>query len=182
MTEFLVVSVPNKEFKAKIELLDAILLVDKDVKVIETERKNTFKIVTKLNENDFLHLVFSSLPRYTVRVIPIYKTCNLDKNEVLTSALSLLKDLDSNKKIKVVLKSKKSLRSIFDPIKEELLKAVRTKGYELDIVSPEVILYLEAIDNKVIISLLKSSLPLSLHSLRDKACEFVKHITKEKGT
>jgi tRNA(Ser,Leu) C12 N-acetylase TAN1 len=182
MAEFLVVSVSNKENKAKIELLDAVLLADKDVKIVETERKNTFKIVTKLNENDFLHLVFSSLPRYTIRIIPIHKTCNLNKNEVLASALSLLEDLNSTKKIKVMLKSKKSLRGFLDPIKKELLKAVRTKGYELDVISPEVILYFETVDNKVIISLLRSTLPLSLYSLRDKACKFVKHITEERGT
>jgi tRNA(Ser,Leu) C12 N-acetylase TAN1 len=182
MVEFLVVSVPNKEAKAKIELLDAILLADKDVKIIETEQKSAFRIVTKLNEDDFLHLVFSSLPRYIVRVVAIFKTFSLNKNEVLASALSLLEDLNSTKKIKVELKSKKSLRSLLDPIKEELLKAVRTKGYELDVISPEVILYLETIGNKMIISLLRSTLPLSLYSLRDKACKFVKHITEEKGT
>lgn len=182
MTEFLVVSVQNKEVKAKIELLDAVLLADRDIEIIETERKNVFKVVTKLNESDFLHLVLSSLPRYIVRVVPIHKTCNLNKNEILMSALNLLDGINSTKKIKVVFRYKKSSRSILDPIKEELLKAIKMKNFELDTTSPEIILYLETADTKVILSLLKSTLPLSLYSLRDKAYKFIKHITREKDT
>lgn len=181
MTEFLVVSVPNKGEKAKIELLDAVLLADKDVKIVETERKGTFKVVTKLDENDFLHLVFSSLPRYIVRVVPIHKTCNLNKSEVLASTLSLLEGLNSTKKIKVLVKSKKSLSHILDQINEELLEAIRMRGFGLDATSPEVILYLEIINTKVIVSLLRDTLPLSLYSLRDKASKFIKHITNKKS-
>ncbi|MBO3757730.1 MAG: hypothetical protein QXS21_06290 [Thermoproteota archaeon] len=181
MTEFLMVSIPNKEVKARIELLDALLLTDKDVEIIETERKNVFKIVTKLNENDFLHLVLSSLPRYIVRVVPIHKTCDLNKDEVIVSTLSLLDNLNSIEKIKVIFRYKKSSRNTFDPIKDKIIEAVKMKGFTLDATSPEVVLYLETIDAKVVISLLRNTLPLSLYSLRRKAYKFVKHITEEKS-
>lgn len=178
MTEFLVVPVSHKKDRAKIELLDAILLADKEVEISETEYENMLKVTSKLNEDKFLHLIVRSFPRYIARVVPIYKICNLNEDAVLESVLSLLNNISTAKKIKVICKSKKSKR-LLDSIKVKLVELVRERGFELEVVNPELIVYLEATNNDVVLSLLKDILPLSLYSLRVKAYRFVKNITEE---
>lgn len=174
----LVVSVPNEKKKSKIEILDAILPIDKNAEIIEEDERNKFILKTNLSEEKAIYLILKALPRHTVRIIPIQATCEKDLGKIAEAARELLQTI-SNKKVKLKISCK---------IKDKkvdctgVLRALATSvinNLHLEIVKSkqDLILHVEEFKETIVISILNNELPLSLHSLRERALNFIKNIS-----
>jgi len=161
---------------AAIEVMDALLLGDPDARVETTRHEGVLVVQTSLDPLLAHSLLLSSLPRHIRRVVPIEQECGADFDSIADAALTATRRM-SGRSFVVRCKTR---GSVLDP--DELERAVgqylrQRTGLAVNLERPDLVIYVEVVDDFAGVVALPFSLPISMESVREDIVSSMRYIS-----
>lgn len=172
----IVSSESGSEDAAKVEVLDALLFHDPEVKLVETKHKDLFLVITGLKPLKAHSLIIGSLPRHISRVIPVEELCQTDLRQIKESCLRLI----SGKKAKsfAVRAKVRGLDLSPSSIERDIGAFIKSStGFAVNLENPDLICYVEILGELAGITVLPGRFPVSVRSLRHNVTYTIRYIS-----
>ena len=162
---------------AKVDVFDALLFYDPDVEMIDTRHKDLYLLRTNLDPLRAHFLILKSLPKHISRVIPAEELCGPSLEEMKDVSLNLLKKR-SARSFSVRARVRGSDLSPTFVEKEVGAFIKKMTGLMVDLEHPDLVIYIEAIDDLIAVAVLPGGFPISVKSLRQGIASRIDYLSQ----
>jgi len=150
---------------AAAEILDALLPFDADARVVSTCYEGVFLVDTKIDPFQASNAVIRSLPSGINKVVPLMVVVKASISEIVESTLKIMNSCKSYRSFAVRATIRGSRLEKKD-IERTVGAAIKNKlGIGVDLKTPEVIVFIEVIDDIAGVSVISSSYPVSIKAV-----------------
>ncbi|MEM2841768.1 MAG: THUMP domain-containing protein [Thermoproteota archaeon] len=150
---------------AAAEILDALLPLDADTHVILTRYEGVILVDTKIDPFQASSAIIRSLPSGIKKVVPLVAIVKASIPEIIDSTLKIMNSYKSNRSFAIRATVRGSRLEKKD-IEEMVGATIKDKlGIGVDLKTPEIIVFIEVIDDIAGVSVISSSYPISIKAV-----------------
>jgi|YelNatPaOPRAMG01_1025707.scaffolds.fasta_scaffold39868_4 tRNA acetyltransferase TAN1 len=160
----LLITHTSNEKTAAAEILDALLPLDSDARVIPTGYKGVLLVDTKIEPLQASNAIIRSLPSVIKRIVPLMGIVRASMSEIVDLALEIMKNFIPFRSFAVRATIRGSCLGK-QSVEKTLGAAIKNNlGARVDLGNPEIIIFVEVVDDIAGISVVSSSHPILVKS------------------